>query len=110
MDDLTEVTAFVLESYRWRPVSMGFPHRATKDIIWGQYCIPKGATVLGSQWYAQRCTVFESYLIGFRSIAHDPEAFPEPESFVPSRWKAETGEINDKMKSFGFGFGRRYLI
>lgn len=23
MDDLTEVTAFILESYRWRPVSAG---------------------------------------------------------------------------------------
>ena len=51
MEDLTEVTAYVLESYRWRPVSVGgFPHRATKDIIYGSYLIPEGATVIANHW------------------------------------------------------------
>ncbi|KAG1798587.1 cytochrome P450 [Suillus plorans] len=38
---LPQVTAFMLESLRWRPVSIGgFAHRATKDIIWNNYLIP----------------------------------------------------------------------
>jgi len=49
--ELTEVTAFVQETYRWRPVSVGgFPHRATKDIHYGPYIIPEGATVIGNHW------------------------------------------------------------
>jgi len=38
---LPQVTAFMLESFRWRPVNLGgFGHRATKDIIWRDYLIP----------------------------------------------------------------------
>jgi hypothetical protein len=38
LDDLPQVTAFYLECYRWRPVSVnGFAHRATKDIIWVRF-------------------------------------------------------------------------
>ncbi|KAK0478987.1 cytochrome P450, partial [Armillaria novae-zelandiae] len=34
-DILPQTMAFVLESFRWRPVtSGGFPHKATQDIIW----------------------------------------------------------------------------
>ena len=52
MEELTEITAFVQESYRWRPVSIGgFPHRATRDIVYGGYVIPAGATVIGNHWY-----------------------------------------------------------
>ncbi|KAF8882020.1 cytochrome P450 [Infundibulicybe gibba] len=53
---LPQTTAFVLETFRWRPVSAGgFAHRATKDIIWNDTsflqarlssgtCGPSGAT------------------------------------------------------------------
>lgn len=51
MEELTEVTAFIQESYRWRPVSAGgFPHRATRDITYGGYVIPAGATVIANHW------------------------------------------------------------
>lgn len=37
-DSLPQTMAFVLESFRWRPVtSGGFPHKATKDIIWVRF-------------------------------------------------------------------------
>ena len=86
---LPQLHAFVLEALRWRPVAPlgmslfpdrssnvgcslcacmpGFPHRATKDIIWVNpldllsamvltllqrgLCIPAGATVFGCHWY-----------------------------------------------------------
>ncbi|KAJ7136063.1 cytochrome P450 [Mycena epipterygia] len=91
--DLVQVTAFYLESYRWRPVSAGgFAHRATKDILWNGYLIPAGATVYGNHW----------------SIAHDPEMFPDPERFDPQRWITPDGNaIREDLKVFQFGFGRR---
>lgn len=71
-DMLPQVTAFMLESQRWRPVSiggafiysgvvhgasdsaLGFAHRTTRDVVWKDYLIPKGATVIGNHWYAAR--------------------------------------------------------
>jgi len=92
MEALTEVTAFVQETYRWRPVSVGgFPHRATKDIQYGAYVIPEGAIVVGNHW----------------AIGRDPDVFPDAENFLPSRWLTETGQLNDNLKFYNFGFGRR---
>ncbi|KAJ7267773.1 cytochrome P450 [Mycena rebaudengoi] len=90
---LVQVTAFYLESFRWRPVSAGgFAHRATKDIVWNGYIIPSGATVYGNHW----------------SIARDPVVFPDPERFNPQRWLTPDGTaIREDMKIFQFGFGRR---
>ncbi|KAK7047097.1 hypothetical protein VNI00_006761 [Paramarasmius palmivorus] len=89
---LPQTMGFVLESFRWRPVtSGGFPHKATKDIIWGDYCIPKGATVIGNVW----------------SVGRDPAYFPDPETFNPQRWLTSEGKIRDDIKSYPFGFGRR---
>ncbi|KAJ3487189.1 hypothetical protein NLI96_g3712 [Meripilus lineatus] len=90
-EDLPLVTAFMLETHRWRPVSTGVPHRASKDIIWNGYVIPKGATVIGDHW----------------SILRDPEFFPDPEIFRPERWFDKRGGIRDDVKMLGFGFGRR---
>ncbi|KAJ7190927.1 cytochrome P450 [Mycena pura] len=91
--DLVQVTAFYLESFRWRPVSAGgFAHRATKDIIWKGYLIPSGSRVYGNHW----------------SIARDPDVFPDPERFDPQRWITPDGTaIREDLKVFQFGFGRR---
>ncbi|KAG1869131.1 cytochrome P450 [Suillus tomentosus] len=89
---LPQVTAFILESLRWRPVSFGgFPHRTSKDIIWKNYLIPAGATVIGNHW----------------AIANDPEVFPDPYRFNPQRWIDDTGRVRDDLRFFTFGFGRR---
>ncbi|KAJ8076753.1 hypothetical protein AAF712_000376 [Marasmius tenuissimus] len=91
-DSLPQTMAFVLESFRWRPVtSGGFPHKATKDIVWNNYVIPKGSTVIGNVW----------------SVGRDPEYFPDPETFNPQRWLTSEGKIRDDIKSYPFGFGRR---
>ncbi|KAG1794705.1 cytochrome P450 [Suillus variegatus] len=89
---LPQVTAFMLESLRWRPVSLGgFPHRAIKDIVWKNYLIPAGATVIGNHW----------------AIANDPEIFPEPHRFNPQRWIDDAGRVRSDLRFFAFGFGRR---
>ncbi|KAG1855978.1 cytochrome P450 [Suillus subluteus] len=89
---LPQVTAFMLESLRWRPVALGgLAHRATKDIIWNNYLIPAGATVIGNHW----------------AIANDPEVFPEPQKFNPQRWIDDAGRVRNDLRFFTFGFGRR---
>lgn len=89
---LPQTQAFILETYRWRPVSVGgVAHRATKDIIWRNYCIPAGASVLGNHW----------------AIGRDPVIFPDPEKFDPQRWLNEDGSIKTDLTSYPWGFGRR---
>ncbi|KAI0647953.1 cytochrome P450 [Trametes meyenii] len=91
-DRLPEVSAFVQEVYRWRPVTpMGFAHRATKDVVWKGYIIPEGTEVWGCHW----------------AIARDPEVYPDPEAFKPSRWLNEKGKMKEDLKFFNWGFGRR---
>ncbi|GLB42606.1 putative cytochrome p450 [Lyophyllum shimeji] len=91
-EELNELRAFVLETFRWRPVSAGgFAHKATRDILWNGYVIPKGATVIGNHW----------------AIGRDPALFPDPETFDPQRWLRTDGTIREDLKSFQFGFGRR---
>ena len=108
----TQVTAFYLETFRWRPISVdGVPHRASKDIVYGPYVIPKGATVIAHHWLVSTRYFFivpglpSAFLC--RSLGRDPELYPDAEKFRPSRWITETGEINEEIKFYNFGFGRR---
>ncbi|KAH9842975.1 cytochrome P450 [Rhodofomes roseus] len=94
-DMLPEVTAFFMETARWRPqFASGFAHRATKDIIWKDYVIPAGAEVIGAHW----------------AIARDPDVYPDPERFDPQRWLDEDGQLRKDMRYFRFGFGRRVCV
>ncbi|KAG5652857.1 hypothetical protein H0H81_003356 [Sphagnurus paluster] len=89
---MPELQAFVLESFRWRPVTAGgFPHRAMKEIVYQGYVIPKGATVIGNVW----------------GIGRDPAVFPDPEAFNPKRWLRTDGSLREDLRSYPFGFGRR---
>jgi hypothetical protein len=45
-----------------------------------------------------------------RTISHDETAFPDPEKFDPQRWVERDGQIRSDLKSFPFGFGRRYAM
>ncbi|KAH7923755.1 cytochrome P450 [Leucogyrophana mollusca] len=91
-ESLPQLQAFIQEALRWKPVTpMGFPHRATKDIIWRGQCIPAGATVFGIHL----------------AIARDPVAFPDAEKFDPQRWLDDEGNLRTDIRFFTFGFGRR---
>jgi len=91
-DMLPQTHAFVLETFRWRPVTAGgFAHKSTKDLIWKDYLIPKGSTLIGNVW----------------SVGRDPAFFPDPEMFNPQRWLNEHGKLREDLKAFTFGFGRR---
>ncbi|KAA1472624.1 cytochrome P450 [Dentipellis sp. KUC8613] len=92
LDDLPEVQAFFLETFRWRPGAPGgLQHRATKEIVYQGYRIPAGATVIGNHW----------------SIGRDPALFPDGNTFRPERWLDEDGRIRTDLRFPNFGFGRR---
>ncbi|KIM72011.1 hypothetical protein PILCRDRAFT_830018 [Piloderma croceum F 1598] len=89
---LPQTQAFVLETYRWKPVVVGgIAHKATKDIIWGNYCIPAGTVVLGNH----------------TSIGLDPAVYPNPYKFDPQRWLKEDERIRNDLRPVQYGFGRR---
>ncbi|KAG6814894.1 hypothetical protein H0H93_013390, partial [Arthromyces matolae] len=79
---MPQLQAFVLETFRWRPVTAGgFPHKATRDIIWKEYVIPKGATVIGNVW----------------AVGRDPQYLPDPEISNPQRWIRDDGTLRDDL-------------
>ncbi|KAJ3560409.1 hypothetical protein NP233_g10857 [Leucocoprinus birnbaumii] len=91
-ENLPQTMAFVLETFRWRPVSSGgFTHKTTKDIIWQNYCIPKGSSAIGNVW----------------SVGRDPQYFPDPKKFNPQCWLTPEGKIKEDLKAYTFGFGQR---
>ncbi|OJA12871.1 hypothetical protein AZE42_02902 [Rhizopogon vesiculosus] len=89
---LPRLDAFISEALRWRPLAAtGFAHRTTEDVIWENYCIPAGTTVLGNHW----------------AISRDPDVYPEPHAFKPQRWINNQGCLRGDLKFFVYGFGRR---
>ncbi|KAG2067035.1 cytochrome P450 [Suillus decipiens] len=89
---LPHLEAFISEALRWRPIiAAGVQHRTDEDIIWENYCIPAGTTVVGNHW----------------AISRDPDMYPEPEEFKPQRWIDDEGRLRDDLGFFTFGFGRR---
>ncbi|EIW85926.1 cytochrome P450 [Coniophora puteana RWD-64-598 SS2] len=90
--NLPQIQAFILECLRWRPVTtLGFAHRALKDIIYKGMLIPEGAVVFGNHW----------------AISRDASVYPDPHTFDPQRWLTPQGEIREDLKFPSFGFGRR---
>ncbi|KAG2125140.1 cytochrome P450 [Suillus clintonianus] len=92
-ESLPHLQAFISEALRWRPPvpSGGLAHRASKDIIWENYCIPAGTTIFGNHW----------------AISRDPDVYPEPDTFKPERWIDDQGLLRDDLKLIIYGFGRR---
>ncbi|KIJ67134.1 hypothetical protein HYDPIDRAFT_38552 [Hydnomerulius pinastri MD-312] len=43
-------------------------------------------------------------------MAHDETRYPDPFTFNPGRFFADTGALNDDTVSYTFGFGRRICV
>ncbi|KAI0698605.1 CyP450 monooxygenase [Cytidiella melzeri] len=93
-DSLPYIQAILLECMRWIPVvPLGVPHRLTTDDYYKEYFIPKGTVVMANVWH----------------MLHDPQEYPEPESFNPERFMKD-GAVNTEVRdpsTLAFGFGRR---
>lgn len=95
--NLPYVTALVEELHRWASVSpLGVAHATTDDDVYRGHQVRKGATVIAN----------------LHGVHHDPENYPEPEKFVPSRFLPPNHpQYADRLagasKHFAFGVGRR---
>ncbi|RCI12382.1 hypothetical protein L249_0049 [Ophiocordyceps polyrhachis-furcata BCC 54312] len=89
-DKLPYIEGVVGETFRWSPIGpLGFAHKTTESTVYNGYLIPKGATIIPSIFW----------------FLHDPDVYPDPESFDPERYGKPRFEPDPK--SVAFGFGRR---
>jgi len=82
------------ESMRLYPPAWAMGRMSTKPVTLGPYRIPPGAHFFFSQ-----------YIIG-----RDPQYFPDPLRFDPSRFTPEAKARRDKFTYFPFGAGSRQCI
>jgi cytochrome P450 len=97
MDDVARLhyaEAVVLESMRILPPVYTISREAIDDCVIGGFRVPKGTTLLMSQWVVQR----------------DPRFFDEPEKFHPERWLAGLAQRLHKYAYFPFGGGPRLCV
>ena len=94
LEEMTYTRAIVKETLRYRPPVIMVPYLAKKDFpITPDYTVKKGSMVVPSVWPA----------------THDPEAYPNPDSFEPDRWL--TGDAEKASKNWlVFGTGPHYCL
>lgn len=83
-----------LEAMRLYPPAYLIGREALQDCEIGGWHIPRGMTLLLSQWVVQR----------------DPRFFHDPEKFLPQRWNEESTRRLPKFAYFPFGGGPRQCI
>lgn len=84
----------IAESMRMYPPAWVVGRRAIEDAKLGEWTVPKGSTVIASQWIMHRNRRF----------------WHEPDAFRPERWSnGETAEL-PKFAYFPFGGGTRVCI
>jgi cytochrome P450 len=84
----------VWEAMRLYPPVYGFGREAVQDTEVMGYRIPKGWSVVMSQWVVHR----------------DPRFFPDPERFDPDRWAGGLAQRLPRYAYFPFGGGPRQCI
>ena len=82
------------EAMRLYPPAWAMGRQATQDFVLGEFYLPRGTTVLMSQFILHR----------------DAEYFPEPLAFRPERFAQEKRSAQSKAAYFPFGFGARRCI
>ncbi|KAL8822170.1 MAG: hypothetical protein Q9191_007089, partial [Dirinaria sp. TL-2023a] len=94
LESMPYTRAVVKETLRYRPPVIMVPYVAKKAFpVTDSYTAPKGSMVIPSVWPA----------------LHDPEAYPEPDSFNPERWI--TGDAEKQAKNWlVFGTGPHYCL
>src|SRR6185369_8623513 len=81
------------ESMRLYPPAWAMGRKAKNDFELGPYYLPRGTTMLMSQWIAHR----------------DPDYWPEPVRFDPERFRPDA-PARPKFTYFPFGAGPRQCI
>lgn len=84
----------IKESLRLYPPAYAIARIALRECEIGGYCVPRGASVVMSQWVMHR----------------DPRYFDKPEEFNPDRWADGLAHRLPKFAYFPFGGGPRQCI
>ncbi|KAH0843825.1 Cytochrome P450 61 [Fonsecaea pedrosoi] len=94
LESMVWTRAVVKETLRYRPPVILVPYVAKKDFpVTEGYTLKKGSMIIPSIWPA----------------THDPEAYPNPDSFEPERWI--TGDADKQVKNWlVFGTGPHYCL
>ncbi|KIV80659.1 hypothetical protein PV11_08145 [Exophiala sideris] len=94
LESMVWTRAVVKETLRYRPPVIFVPYVAKKDFpMTENYTLKKGSMVIPAVWPA----------------THDPEAYPDPDNFVPERWI--TGDADKQVKNWlVFGTGPHYCL
>ncbi|QRV88262.1 cytochrome P450 family protein [Ceratobasidium sp. AG-Ba] len=87
-DKLPFFEAVLLEVMRlWPPIPLGVAHCASKEVEFGGYRIPKGATIHSNIWAMMR----------------DPVVYSAPHTFNPQRFLKPLPDPDPRRYMFGFG-------
>jgi C-22 sterol desaturase len=94
LESMTYTRAIVKETLRYRPPVIMVPYMVKKDFpVTEGYTAKKGSMIIPSVWPA----------------THDPEAYPNPDTFDPERWI--TGDAEKQVKNWlVFGTGPHYCL
>jgi C-22 sterol desaturase len=94
LESMTYTRAIVKETLRYRPPVIMVPYLVKKDFpVTEGYTVKKGSMIIPSVWPA----------------THDPEAYPNPDTFDPDRWI--TGDAEKQVKNWlVFGTGPHYCL
>ncbi|KAI5785004.1 sterol C-22 desaturase [Peziza echinospora] len=94
VDQMIFTRAVVKECLRYRPPVIMVPYEVKRDFpISEGYTVPKGSMVVSTLYPA----------------LHDPEVYPDPETFNPDRWI--TGDAEKAVKNWlVFGTGPHYCL
>ena len=114
LDGMVYTRAVVKETLRYRPPVIMVPYIAKKDYpVTDTYTIPKGKPCHNLQLSGRQSSTYN--MLGSMVIPttypalHDPEAYPNPDSFEPDRWI--TGDAEKQTKNWlVFGTGPHYCI
>jgi cytochrome P450 len=94
LDRLVYTRQVLSEALRLFPPAWLIGRQALADYPLGGYVIPKGATVIMSQWVMQ----------------HDSRYYPDPQVFDPDRWTPLAQAARPRFAYFPFGGGPRVCI
>ncbi|RPD71690.1 cytochrome P450 [Lentinus tigrinus ALCF2SS1-7] len=85
---LPYIDAMVKEVLRWNSIApLGLAHRTTDTIIYKDYEIPPGSTIITNVW----------------GMMHDESVYKDPFTFKPERFLGPTPEHDPTTVAFGFG-------
>lgn len=94
LESMVYTRAVVKETLRYRPPVIMVPYTVKRDFpITDDYTVKKGSMVIPTVWPS----------------THDPDAYPNPDSFDPDRWI--TGDAEKQVKNWlVFGVGPHYCL